>query len=150
MGIEQPVQCLGSLGQFHQISLSQSGGERIEEAPDVSLLEFLMGRFSPFVQDIGDCSIGHYAHIGGANDQIMRCGIIDFGFLVGINPFILIVPEGDELPNCASNDLGQIASDEPGVFSREFNLTTETEVVTHEYLGTRHDASGEAFVMRIA
>ena len=55
--IEQPVQCFRVFGQLSQAPIFESCCECIEQRPDVALLEFLMLRFTPLVQHIGNQTI---------------------------------------------------------------------------------------------
>ena len=122
----------GSLRQFVQVPFLQRLRERIEQAPDIPLVEGIMPRFPPFAQDRRNEPIAAHPHIAGTDHQIMRFLILNGSILVCAETFILIVPFRHEETDGPLHQLRQITIDEPGMLPSEFDLAMEREVVTDE------------------
>ena len=149
MGIEQSVQCLGTLGQFSKVAFLQGLSECVEQAPHVAFFKGIMPWLAPFMQHGWDETVAAHADIRGADDQVMSFDVGDFGFFVSCNAFVLIMPFGEQESDGAADQLRQIAHDEPRVFAREFDLATEAQIVTNEDAGPGDDAGGERLVVTV-
>jgi hypothetical protein len=108
-----------------------------------------MTRLSPFMKHWRDQTVGAHADIGGADDEVVGFNVGDLGFFVGGDAFVLIVPFCEEEADGATDQLGEVADDEPGVFAGEFDLTTEGEIIANEHTGTGDDTCGELLVVAV-
>ena len=66
------MESLRPLREFTQRSFLQSLGERVEQAPDVAPLEFLMPWLPPFTENVRDHPVARHTHIRRTNDEVMR------------------------------------------------------------------------------
>jgi hypothetical protein len=148
--IEQPVKGFGAFRQLGEVAVLQRFGERVEQAPDVALLEGVVPRFAPFVKHGRDQSIGANADISGPDDEVMGFDVGDGRLFVGGDAFVLIVPFGKQKADGTADQLRQVADNETGVFASEFDLTTEGEIVANEHTGPGDDARGECFVVAVS
>ena len=64
---QQCVQSLSALRQFCQRPLPERLRERVEQAPDVPLLEFLIPWLTPFMENRWNEAVGTYAYVGGSD-----------------------------------------------------------------------------------
>lgn len=149
VSVQKTVKGFGAFGQFGQVPVFQGLGKRVEQAPYVTTLKDLMTGLSPFMKHFRDQTVGAHIHIGRTDDEVVGFGVSDLGFLVGGDAFVLIVPFGEQETNGATDELGEVSDDEPGVFAGELDLTTEGEVVANEHTGSGNDSSGELFVMAV-
>jgi hypothetical protein len=101
------------------------------------------------MKDFRDQTVGAHADIGRPDDEVVSIGVSDLGFFVGGDAFVLIVPFCEQETDGATDELGEVADDEPGVFAGEFDLTTEAEVITNEHTGTGDDTCGELLVVAV-
>lgn len=123
VSVEQSVEGFGAFGQFGEVSVFQGLGERVEQAPDVTTFKGIMTGLSPFMKHFRDQTVGANADIGRPDDEVVGFGVGDLGFFVGGDAFVLIVPFGEQETDGATDELGEVADDEPCVFAREFDLT---------------------------
>lgn len=149
MRIQQSVERLRPLREFSQGPFFQSFGERVEQAPDVSGVEFIVLRFSPLMEDGGNEAIATHPHVGCTNDEIMRRRVVDPLVLVGIESGGLVMPLLQHSANPGFNQMRQITNDVPGVLPGQLDLSAEAEVVANEHTGTGHYTSRECFVVGI-
>ncbi len=47
-----------------------------------------------------DVAVGAHAHVAGPNNQVVSRGVLDLSILVGGNPFVLVMPFGEEQADC--------------------------------------------------
>ena len=149
MSVQKAMEGFGAFGQFGEVSVFQGLGERVEQAPDVTTFKGIMTGLSPFMKHFRDQTVGAHADIGRPDDEVVGFGVGDLGFFVGGDAFVLIVPFCEQETDGATDELGEVADDEPGVFAGEFDLTTEGEVVANEHTGTGNDACGELLVVAV-
>lgn len=74
-------------------------------------------------------TVGADADIGSANDEVMGFDVGDVRFFVGGDAFVLIMPFCEQEPNGATDELLEVADNDPGVFACEFNITDEGQIV---------------------
>ncbi|MDB6025581.1 MAG: hypothetical protein JWM68_1804 [Verrucomicrobiales bacterium] len=148
--VQQPVESFRFLRKIAQGRLLQRLGEAVEHRPHRPLLELFVARLPPFLEHRGDEAVGADADIAGPDDEIMHLEIVDFGFLVGGDAAILVIPEITQLADGALHDLRQVPIDERGVLAGELHLAAEGEVVADEHVCPSNDASRERFVVRVA
>ena len=72
MGIEQPMQHLGTFRKFSQIVLLKKHGERVEQAPHVPFFKAIMSGLTPLMKNGWDEMVAAHADIRGVDDEIMR------------------------------------------------------------------------------
>ena len=108
-----------------------------------------MSGFAPFIEHRRNQTVGTDADISSADDQVMGFDVSDVCFLVSGDAFVLIVPFFHEQANGTTDQLRQVAHNEPGVFASEFDLATEAEVVTNEHGGTSDNTSGKGLVVAV-
>ncbi len=108
-----------------------------------------MTGLSPFMKDFRDQTVGAHVHIGRTDDEVVGIGVGDLGFFVGGDAFVLIVPFREQETDRATDELGDVADDEPGVFAGEFDLTTEGEIIANEHTGTGNDTCGKLLVVAV-
>jgi hypothetical protein len=108
-----------------------------------------MTGLTPFMKDFRDQTVGAHADIGRPDDEVVGFGIGDLGFFVGGDAFVLIVPFCEQQTDGATDELGEVSDDEPGVLAGEFDLTTEGEVVAYENTGTGNDTCRELLVVAV-
>ena len=143
------MQGFRALGQFGEVAVLQGFRKRVEQAPDVAPLKGIMTGLAPFMKHFGDQAVGAHADIGRPDDQVVGFRVGDLRLFVGRDAFVLIVPFGEQEANGATDELGQVADDEPSVFAGEFDLTTKGEVVAYEHTGTGNDTCGELLVVAV-
>lgn len=139
----------GAFGQFGEVSVFKGFRERVEQAPDVTILKDLMTGLSPFMKHFRDQTVGAHVDIGRTDDEVVGIGVGDLGFFVGGDAFVLIVPFCEQETNGAADELREVADDEPGVFAGEFDLTAEGEIIANEHTGTGNDPCGELLVVAV-
>lgn len=149
VSVQKPVEGLCPLREFSQASLLQTLREGVEEAPDVSPFECVMSGLTPLMKHVGDQTVGAYADVHGADDQVVGLDVIDFSLFVGGDAGVHRVPFRQEQSNRPGHQLGQVTIDEPGVFPRELYIPIEAEVVANEDTGTSDNACREGFVMGV-
>ncbi len=125
MGVEQAVKRFRALGQFSEAALLQCFCERIEQAPDIPILEGLMLRLAPFVKHERNESVAAHTDISRSDNKIVGIDVGDFCFLVGSNSFVLMVPLCEQEANGSADKLRKITNNVTGVFAAEFDLATE-------------------------
>ena len=108
-----------------------------------------MTGLSPFMKHFGDQTVGAHVDIGRTDDQVVGIGVGDLGFFIGGDAFVLIVPFREQETDGATDELGKVSDDEPGVFAGEFDLTTEAEIIADEHTGTGNDTCGELLVVAV-
>ncbi len=150
MRIEQPVKGFGAFGEFSEVAVLQRFRESVEQAPDVALLKGIVPGFAPFMKHRGDQTVGTHSDIRGPDDEVMGFNVCDLSFFVGGDAFVLIMPFGQEKADGATDQLGQVADDEPGVFTCEFDLATEAQIVANENTGTSDNASRKGLVVAVS
>ncbi len=149
MRIQQPVKGFGAFGQFCEVAIFQRLRERIEERPDIPPLECIMAWLTPLMKDGWDEAVGAHSNIGGADDEVVGFDVGDFGFLVGGDAFVLIMPFGEQETYGTTDKLRQITHDEPGVFAGELDLSREGKVIAHKHAGPGDNAGGEGFIVTV-
>ena len=122
VGVHQAVERLGSFRQFGQITLLERFRERVEQAPDTPALEGRMPGFTPFLEDGGNDAVAAHSDIGRTDDEIVGVGVRDLGILVSGDPFVLMMPLGQQQSDGTADELGQVAQNVTGVLSGELNL----------------------------
>ncbi len=108
-----------------------------------------MTRLTPFIEHRWDQAVGTDAEISCADDEVVGIGVGDLGFFVGGDAFVLIVPFREQETDGTTDELGEVADNEPGVFAGEFDLATEREVVANEHTGTGNNSGGELLVVAV-
>lgn len=108
-----------------------------------------MSGFAPFIEHRRNQAVGTDADISRPDDEVVGFGVGDLGFFVGGDAFVLIVPFCEQETDGATDELGKVADDEPGVFAGEFDLTTEAEIIANEHTGTGNDTCGELLVVAV-
>ncbi len=139
----------GAFRQLGEVSIFQGLGECVEQAPDITTLKGIMSGLSPFMKHFGDQTVGAHADIGGSDDEVVGIGVRDLGFFVGGDAFVLIVPFREQETDGATDELGKVSDDEPGVFAGEFDLPAEGEVIANEHTGTGNDSCRELLIVAV-
>ena len=148
-GIEQAMQRLGAFWQLREVAFLQGLSESVEQAPNVPPFKSVMPWLAPLMQHGWNETIGTNTYIRGADDEVMGFNVGDIGFFVGGDAFVLIMPFGEQESDGAADQLRQVAHDEPGVFSGEFDLAGERQVVTNEDRGTSDNTSRKGLVVAV-
>jgi hypothetical protein len=76
VSVQKAVESFGAFGQFGQVSVLQGLRERVEKAPDVTPLKYLMTRLSPFMKHFRDQPVGAHIHIGRTDDEGVGIGVM--------------------------------------------------------------------------
>ncbi len=70
------MECLGAFRKLLEVAL-QHFGERIEQAPDVPRLEFLMTWLTPFMQHQRNVPVGAGTDIQSTNQEIVGRAVVE-------------------------------------------------------------------------
>ena len=123
--IEQAVQSLGALGQLCQISILEGFRETVEQRPDITLLEFAVSGLTPLIQDGGNEPVRADTNITRTDDEVMGFFVLNHDFLVGFDPFVLMMPLAHELADGPFDELRQIPVNVNSVLATELHLSAE-------------------------
>jgi hypothetical protein len=104
---------------------------------------------SPFPQNLRDVGVGTHANIHTPDHQIVGSLVSETVVFVGGDTPILLIPLLMKHPHRTADQLRQITVDEPGVFTSEFDLTAEAQVITNKDAGSSYDPSGEHLVVAV-
>lgn len=88
--------------------------------------------FPPFAKNGGDQAIAAHAEISSPNDKVVGLDVVEVGFLIGGDAFVLVMPLLHQLTNGSSSNEWEVASNMTGVFPCEFYVATKGKIVTYE------------------
>lgn len=143
------MQSLAALGQGHKVALVNLG-ERIVQGPEIARGEIFVIGLLPLRQNVGDLSLADGTSTVAAQDEGIGLVVAQTLCRVRSNTVFMLRPSVAQLANRTGNDLRQVAHEVRRVATTQHNLVVEDEVVANERSIARHDASGEALVMRVA
>ena len=108
-------------------------GEGIEEAPEGSASECLVGWMPPLVEHIGDLRGRDRLAIYRAYHKVVGLGIIDASALVGIHPLIELKELVAKLSNSSCREVAEVSHCVACVFSANPDFSGESQVITNKH-----------------
>ncbi len=131
--VEQPVQGLapsqGGVGISGLVDL----GEGIEEAPERSALEGLVGWMPPLVEHAGDLRGRDRLAIHRADHEVVGLWIVDASDLVGVHSLIELEELVSQLTHCPGREVAQVSHRMACVLATDPDFPGEREVVADEH-----------------
>lgn len=125
-------------------------GEGIEEAPESSALECLVGWVPPLVEDIGDLRGRDRLAIHSSNHEVVRLGIVDSPALIGIHPLIELKELVAKLSNRPCGEMPQVSHGVACVFSANPDFSGESQVVTNKHTRSCNQSCWIGLVMAVS
>ena len=108
-------------------------GEGIEEAPEGSASECLVGWMPPLVEHIGDLRGRDRLAIHSSNHKVVGLRIIDASVLIGIHPLIELKELVAKLSNRPCGEMPQVSHCVACVFSANPDFSGESQVITNKH-----------------
>lgn len=149
MRVEQAVQGFRPSWQLHKVAF-QNLSEGIEQRPYVTSLECTVTRLTPLLKHGGNASCSTDTDITRSDDEIVSVGVRDFGFFVGSDTAILLMPLRHELTDGALGNQWEVTGDKFRVLPGKFYFAAEAEVIADEHGGTSDDASRERLIVAVS
>lgn len=107
----------------------------IEERPEVTAPELLMGWAAPFIDHPWNLGRRDGTTVDGAYDQVVSSPIRDRAITISLNAPIESSEPVAEFADCPAGHVPEIPLCVAGVFAADLYLPTESEVVTGEDRG---------------
>lgn len=122
----------------------------IEERPEITAPELLMGWATPFIDYPWNLGSSDGPTINGTDDQVMGSPVRNRAVTVGLDSSVECSEAIAKLTNSPTGHVPEIPLSKAGVFAADLDLPTEGEVVTGEDRGAGYEAGREGLVVTVA
>ena len=139
----------GSARQLSEISL-QHLAIAVEERPGISLVELLVARFPPFLEQVRQFPIGQNTDIHRADHDVVDLFVGEVVFFVSLDALVLVLPSSHELADGTLDQGDKIPADEPCMFAGHANLPRKGKIIADKDTSADNEAGGECLVVAVS